>query len=212
MSYTENSKGRRPYKSTVRAGAAAATRARVVTAAAELLRSEETPASVTMEAVAKAAGVTRLTVYNQFGGRNALFEAVFDECAKQGGLTRIPVAMANPDPQKALSRLIEIFCEFWAADSGMSRLHDEAAFDPEFAAALSLRNERRRKAITVLISRMSTQTRSNADVIDTLFMLTSHHAYRSLSSRKRSAKATCKLITQLCEAAIKTLLKSLDNE
>ncbi len=208
MPYTENSKNSRPYKSTARAEAAAATRARVVTAAAEFLRSDEAPGSVTMDAIAKAAGVTRLTVYNQFGSRNALFEAVFDECAKRGGLTQIPEAMTNPDPEKALSRLIEIFCEFWASDSGLGRLHDEAAFDPEFAAVLALRNERRRKAITVLVSRLSMQTRSKADVIDTLFMLTSHHVYRSLSAQKRSAKATCKLITQLCEAAIKTLTKA----
>jgi AcrR family transcriptional regulator len=198
-------KENRTYRSAIRAEAAAATRARVVTAAADLLRSQKTPASITMDAVAKGAGVTRLTVYNQFGGRSALFEAVFDERAKQGGLTRIPEAMTNPDPQKALSRLIEIFCEFWASDPGLSRLHDEAAFDPELAATLSKRNERRRKAIAILVSRMEVKAPARADVIDAVFALTSQQVYRSLSSSRRNASATCKLISQLCEVAIKTL-------
>jgi AcrR family transcriptional regulator len=157
-----------------------------------------------MDAVAKAAGVTRLTVYNQFGSRNALFEAVFDACAKQGGLNRIPEAMSDPDPQRGLSRLIEIFCDFWASDPGLGRLHDEAAFDPEFAAALSKRNEGRRKAIATLVSRMKLKAPARTDVIDALFALTSQQVYRTLSPG-RNASATCKLISRLCDAAIKTL-------
>jgi AcrR family transcriptional regulator len=205
MMYNEMSKGNRAYRSAIRAEASAATRERLVTAAADLLRSQTTPASVTMDSVAKAAGVTRLTVYNQLGSRNALFEAVFDECAKQGGLTRIPEAMTNPDPQKGLGRLIEIFCEFWASDPGLGRLHDEAAFDPEFAAVLSKRNERRRRAITTLLSRMEVKAAARADLIDALFTLTSQQVYRSLSSSGRSASAICNLVSQLCGAAIKTL-------
>lgn len=197
-------KRNRTYRSAIRAEAAAATRTRVVTAAADLLRSQRTATLVTMDAVAKAGGVTRLTVYNQFGGRNALFEAVFDECAKRGGLTRIPEAMSNPDPRRGLARLIEIFCDFWASDPGLGRLHDEAAFDPEFAAALSKRNEGRRKAIATLVSRMRVKVPARADVIDALFALTSQQVYRSLSPG-RSASATYKLISELCEATIKTL-------
>src|ERR1700756_4903872 len=106
---------RRRYRSAVRDEAASENRARVLAAAIRLLG---TPAlsAMSMEAVAKAAGVTRLTVYNQFGSRSALLEEVFDELARRGDLTRIPEAMAMPDPHPALRRLIEIFCDFWGAD------------------------------------------------------------------------------------------------
>jgi len=40
--------------------------------------------------------VTRLTVYNQFGSRRGLLEAVFDNIARQGGLHEIADAMAMP--------------------------------------------------------------------------------------------------------------------
>ena len=92
----------RPY---VSSAAAAEKRERVIDAASRLLREEANIAAFSLDAVAKAAGITRLTVYHQFGSRRGLLEAVFDKRARQGGLGRIPDAMAmtssigNPGPQ-----------------------------------------------------------------------------------------------------------------
>src|SRR5207237_9663991 len=146
---------RRSYVSSVRTAAAAETRDRVIAAAAKCLREDASIASFSLDNVAKAAGVTRLTVYNQFGSRRALLEAVFDEIARQGGLAGIADAMAMTDPHAALERLVEIFCAFWSRDSAVGRLHDAMATDPEFAAALVERNERRRKAVGTLVGRMA---------------------------------------------------------
>src|SRR6266478_6164475 len=104
---------RRAYVSSVRTAAAAEKRDRVIEAAARTLREDASISSFSLDNVAKVAGVTRLTVYNQFGSRRALLEAVFDEIARQGGLARIPDAMAITDPRAALDRLVEIFCAFW---------------------------------------------------------------------------------------------------
>jgi AcrR family transcriptional regulator len=60
--------------------------------------------------------LSRLTVYNQFGPRRALLEAVFDDRAERGGLHRVAEAMAAADPFAGLQELIEIFCEFWSFD------------------------------------------------------------------------------------------------
>ena len=89
---------RRTYVSSVRSTAAAEKRDRVIEAAAKSLREDEGIAGFSLDHVAKAAGVTRLTVYNQFGSRRALLEAVFDEIARQGGLAGIADAMAMADP------------------------------------------------------------------------------------------------------------------
>src|SRR5882757_2955697 len=134
----------RPYTSSVRAAAAAAKRDRVIDAAARSLREDASIASFSLEAVAKAAGVTRLTVYKQFGSRRGLLEAVFDKLANEGGLGRIAEAMSLADPREGLNRLIEIFCAFWSGDEGIGRLHDATVTDSEFAQALAARNERRR--------------------------------------------------------------------
>src|SRR5882672_5294888 len=114
----------RRYVSSVRTAAAAAKRDHVLEAAARLLRQEESIAAFSLDAVAKAADVTRLTVYNQFGSRRGLLEAVFDDIARRGRLIRLNDAMAEPDPWKGLRQLIQIFCEFWGGDPAVGRLHD----------------------------------------------------------------------------------------
>jgi AcrR family transcriptional regulator len=96
---------KRHYVSSVRA-AAAEKRDRIIEAATTLLRENTSIAVFSLDAVAKAAGVTRLTVYHQFGSRRGLLEAVFDEIARQGGLARIEEAMAMPDPRIGLDRPI----------------------------------------------------------------------------------------------------------
>src|SRR5258705_8488123 len=148
----------RSYTSSVRTAAAAEKRERVIEAAARSLREDASIASFSLDTVAKAAGVTRLTVYNQFGSRRGLLEAVFDDIARQGGLARIPEAMAMPDPRAALDRLVEIFCPFSHRDSAVGRLHEAMATDPEFAQALIGRNERRRKTVDVLVERIAGTT------------------------------------------------------
>ena len=88
----------RSYVSPVRTAAAAEKRDRVIQAAARFLREEDRIAAFSLDAVAKAADVTRLTVYNQFGSRRGLLEAVFDDIARRGRLIRLNDAMAEPDP------------------------------------------------------------------------------------------------------------------
>src|SRR5438128_8280396 len=107
---------KRAYVSSVRSAAAAEKRDRVIDAAAKLLREDASIAGFSLDTVARAAGVTRLTVYNQFGSRRGLLEAVFDDIARKGGLSGIADAMAMADPPAALDRLIEIFCAFWSRD------------------------------------------------------------------------------------------------
>src|SRR5258708_12875246 len=126
----------RAYVSSVRMAAAAAKRDRVIKAAARSLREDASIATFSLDAVAKAAGVTRLTVYHQFGSRRGLLEAVFDDIARQGGLARIPEAMAMPDPRAALDRLVEIFCPLWSRAPAVDLRHAAMPTPPELAQAL----------------------------------------------------------------------------
>src|SRR5690349_25139087 len=118
----------RPYSTEKRDAKAAETRVRLVGAALALLRDTDGEA-LSLDTVAKAAGVTRLTVYNQFGSRRGLLEAVFDEIARHGWLHQLADAMAMADPRAALDRMVEIFCGFWSRDSAVGRLHDAMATD-----------------------------------------------------------------------------------
>lgn len=200
---------RRPYASPARTAAAAEKREQVVHCAAQFLR-EQDIAKFSLDAVAKAAGVTRLTVYNQFGSRRGLLEAVFDEIARTGGLTRLPQAIAVDDPIAALGGLVDVFCDFWASDAALGRLFDAIGLDPEFGEALLARNELRREVLTRLLGRMSLAHVSPADKRDAiamLFMLTSYPTYRTLAAT-RPDKAIRKLLKAACLDVLDRLRKS----
>jgi AcrR family transcriptional regulator len=198
----------RRYRSPARAASSGQTRERIIAAAATLLRSPAGIGGFSLEAVAKAAKVTRLTVYNQFGSRRALLEAVFDDRAGRSGLHRVPVAMAAADPSAGLHKLIEIFCEFWSFDrEAMTRLHGAGANDDELGESIRARNERRRRALSVLVNRMVERNEIRAearrDLIDTLFALTSLHFFAELAAAGRSAKAAGALVQAAAADAIR---------
>lgn len=198
---------KRHYVSSVRAAAAAEKRDRVVDAATKWLRENVSIATFSLDAVAKAAGVTRLTVYHQFGSRRGVLEAVFDEIARQGGLSRIEQAMAMTDPRAALDRLVEIFCDFWSWDAAIGRLEQAMSIDPEFAEALMERNQRRRKALEILVARLGGRNASAAarqDAVDMIFALTSYPMYAALRGNRASDEA-CRLIKSACGRALDPL-------
>ncbi len=187
---------------------AAETRTRLLDAASLLLRQAPDPGKVSLDAVAKAAGVTRLTVYNQFGSRRGLLEAVFDEIARLGGLHRIPAAMALPDPSAALHRLLDIFCDFWASDHALGRLYAAAAADAEFAMAMAERQERRRKVMGVLVQRLvaaGVVSKARADeVTDMLFALSSYAMFDMLCEPDRKPAAVRRMLRSAFTATLES--------
>ena len=196
--------GRRPYVSPLRAAAANEKRERVVAAATQSLREDGGLGSFSLDSVAKAAGVTRLTVYNQFGSRRGLLEAVFDDIASRGRLATIPEALSLPDPLQGLDAIIDRFCEFWSSDEAIARLHDAMATDAEFAIALTQRNERRRKLLQALMKRLAPAdlpARERRDAIDFLYAMTSFAMFRILGSN-RGVAAVAQLIKTSCRAVL----------
>lgn len=194
----------RAYVSPMRKATAARKRERVIHEAVRFLRNEESISTFSLEAIARAAGVTRLTIYNQFGSRRGLLEAVFDDLARRGRLHRIADAMSRPNPRDGLDELIGIFCDFWGSDSAIARLLDATAIDAEFAQALTERNERRRKALRKLVRRIIGDAASDAvqrDAVDLLFALTSFAMYRMLAAG-RSRRSTCTLVRRVAAATI----------
>jgi len=192
----------RAYVSAVRAAAAAEKRRDVIDAAARFLREEKSLATFSLDAIARKAGVTRLTVYNQFGSRRGLLEAVFDDIARRGRLARISDAINNPDPWLGLDTLVEIFCAFWSSDPALGRLQDAEAIDHEFAQAVLDRNERRRPTIHAFLQRIPHQLppEIERDSVDLIFCLTSYATYRSLSTGRKNP-AVCELLKAACRDA-----------
>jgi AcrR family transcriptional regulator len=193
---------RRPYRSDVRAAAADETRARIVAASHRLLSGGRDRPAFSIDAVAREAGVTRLTVYNQFESRRGLLEAVFDDMAMQGGLFELPNVMTETDPLRALRRVVAVFCHFWAAHgSAYLTLSALTKLDEEIGTALKQRTERRRRVLTTLVGRLPA-VEDRDSLVDVLFVLTSFETFDALRIRKRSHAEVEALIWGLVETIV----------
>ena len=192
----------RAYVSPVRAAAAAEKRQDVIDAAIRFLREDGSVAAFSLDAIAKDAGVTRLTVYNQFGSRSGLLEAVFDDIAQRGNLARLADAGNHPDPWRGLDQFVEIFCAFWSFEPAVGRLQEAVAIEREFGQAVLDRTERRRPTIRSIVQRLhpGQPARLERDMVDLVYSLTTYASHQSLSVG-RSPAAVCALLKRACRDA-----------
>jgi AcrR family transcriptional regulator len=107
------------------------TRSSILAAARELV-SEHGPES-SVGKVAQRAGVSRITIYNQFGSKAGLLEALFAEAGPPPGAA--PGVESVADPADDLRRRIEQACAAWAANP---RLYRQLAGRAPGAAGLAL--------------------------------------------------------------------------
>src|SRR5438445_2116560 len=106
------------------------TRAAVLAAARELVAATgASPLSV--GAVARRAGVSRLTIYNRFGARSGLLRAVAGEAQR-----RTPPSQPDGanDPRTELHDRLTAACAIWAADPALFQTLPAAANTGESAA------------------------------------------------------------------------------
>ena len=198
---------RKPYRSDLRDAAADVTRARIVKAARRLLTGGTDLPAFALDAVAREAGVTRLTVYNRFESKRGLVEAVFDDIAERGGLFELRSVLADTDAMSSLRGIVAVFCRFWAShDRALAKLAGMTKLDRDIAVSLKQRTERRRGVLTVSVKRLP-GVREADDLVDILFALTSFETFEALSVRQRSAAAVEALIWRLVEDSVRSHLR-----
>jgi len=155
-------------------------RRRILDAARAQLIESTHYAAFTVEAVARRADVARATVYYQFGSKTRLLEALCDSLAERGGMTELATAFTTPDPDEALTLLVAAFARFWDTDRPvMRRLRALAALDPDVAAVISARDERRHHALHTLLEHRTDVT-DPAHALRVAHMLTSFETYDAL--------------------------------
>lgn len=191
-----------------RQAAADENRERVLAAARALLLAEDF-SHFSMEAVARKANVSRLTIYYQFNSKSGLLEALYDSIARSGHLGRLPqVFRFGNDPLQKLHNFIQVFVQFWASERAViRRLHALGAIDSEVGQGLGARNERRRNGLRVILehySRVYHQFTPPQEpvVLDTLHMLTSFETFDALAGNGRGADEVFKIIRTMADQAI----------
>lgn len=193
----------RAYNMEKRQAVASETRTRILEAARHLL-SSESETDLSMEAIARRADVSRLTLYYQFNSRTGLLESLYDYLANRGNMRRMPEVFHEPDPTVAIEKLVSIFVGFWSSDPvALRRLRAMAILDPEISEGIHARDARRAHIAREILKRMAAvgkkkftdeQLRITADVIS---MLTGFATYDALASTGHSQKQIIAIITRL---------------
>ncbi len=192
----------RRYRMGRRQQAVDATRARILAAARRLLVARR-PGEFSLDAVARRARVTRMTVYHQFGSRRALLEALFDDLAARGGMWDLRNAFQLADAEQALARYVATFGRFWTSARLIHRrLQALGVLDPELGRAIAARQEWRRQGLRVIAARLTPSGRPTEDVIDVLFTLTSFPTFDTLAGETRTPEQVTPAVLRLARSAL----------
>ena len=198
----------RPYRLGQRQMSTEQTRARILTAARELLLTSDAFSGFSIDAVARQADVARMTVYHQFGSKIGLLEALSDSLAAHGGMEQLANAFRQPDPFSALNEYTKVFSRFWQSDRIVTRrLRALSTLDPDFEQVVKARDERRREGLRVIVLRFVEKYGKPAseaidEVVNILFTLLSFETFDTLAGSNQSIEEVSPLVQRLARAAL----------
>jgi len=199
----------RRYEQRLRAQSAEETRRRVLDAVYDQLR--DAPAQpVSVERIARTAGVARSTVYASFGSRAGLFDAFAADLLERGGFRRVLDAVADPDPRVTVRAGITGGVHTFAAHRDVFRaLISMAELDPDAVGGAMQRSEQRRaKGMLWLARRLARdgalrEGLTVTQAADRLWVLTSFDAFDLLyDGRGRSARAVAGVLVDMARHSV----------
>jgi AcrR family transcriptional regulator len=200
---------KRPYRQRLRAEATEKNRQGILDTLYERLRAA--PAQpVSVDEIARAARVSRSTIYLVFGSRSGLFDALTDRLLQGAGYDRIEEAARHPDARETLRGGLEGGVRMYAAHHDVLRvLYATGKLDPDGAGRAIARSERRRhKSMGWLANRLHEQRRLRAGVTPdhaahVIWLLASFDAYDQLAAgRGLDPEQVVHLLTQTAEHAL----------
>jgi AcrR family transcriptional regulator len=197
----------RPYTLGKRAIGVAATRQRIMDATRELLETGGF-GEANIQAIAKRAGVTRPTVYQQFGTQRELLLAVLNDALDRADVRSVRKALQHPDPAKAMRGMIRGSCKFWESGSPLfGRIKGIALMDSAVAHVDDVKEEVRRGHIENLVGRLSNQGMlkpglTRKDAADRLYLLTSFEVFERMTALGYSREAVASRLVDLAEQTV----------
>jgi AcrR family transcriptional regulator len=124
--------------------------------AAERLIGEGEFHSATVEALAERAGVSRATVFNRFGSKLGVLEALVERCFTGPEMQAITDALSLEDPVAALEAMIEPSCAIWEHRGFVvEQLYAIVVLEPAAAALVDRIEAGQRAGIESLVRRLA---------------------------------------------------------
>lgn len=166
--------------------------------------------TATMGELAAAAGISRATVFNRFGSKLGVLQALFTRGMEGPEMRAIHDALAIEGPVEALRAVIEAACNIWEA-YGLVHLQLQAigTLEPEATALVDQQREQQRVELAALTRRLAKAGRlrpglSQIRATATLHTLTSLETFTWLrQSYGLSLRQTRDTITELAETLLR---------
>jgi AcrR family transcriptional regulator len=134
-----------------------ATRARIVAAARDLLIRNGFHRARVAD-IAREAGVTRATVYNQFESKGGVLDAVLTQALERGGLSQLIAILAVDDARAQMLSAFDQSTRLWAHDADLfRRIIGLVAVDPDAQRIIAHRDAERISAQQFIAARLGTQ-------------------------------------------------------
>ncbi len=178
---------------------AAATREEIIAAAHRLLNDPK-GSTLALDDVARAAAVTRATLYNHFGSRSALLAAVFVDQGRLIRYERVLAAQQRADPRDALTSTLRELGRAWSSQrNALRRTLALAVFDKEIEQLVMRYEGYRRVEMSLLAQRLGEAGLFGAGITTTeaaatLGALTSFQFFDVLCLEASPSTATQRLI------------------
>ena len=136
--------------------------------------------------IAQLAGVGRATLYQHFGSRLGLVEAICDSFADNPSMVAIQASPDVADPREAVIQMIGQAIRFWHSEESLHRyLYGLAAID-ESAADFVERQTADRRSVVERVAALLVEAGALRDGVSeaqaraTLLLLTSFHTFQEL--------------------------------
>jgi AcrR family transcriptional regulator len=175
----------RAYRARTRPNRSEGTRERIVAAVRSLL-TEGTFHQSTVEEVADRAGIARATLYQHFGSRLELVDAICETFEANPALLELRTVVELADADTALAETIANTIRFWSSeDSILCQLYGVAAIDPAAQELVERQRADRRSELERLARKLRRANRlrqgtSERRALTLLLMLTSYETFREL--------------------------------
>jgi AcrR family transcriptional regulator len=138
----------------------------------------------TVEDIADRAGVARATVYQHFGSRLELVDAICETFDANPALVELRQLVELEDADEALARTIANTVRFWSSeDAILSQLYGVAAIDPAARDLVDRQRADRRGEYERLVSNLGRARRLRVPprkALTLLLVLSSYETYREL--------------------------------
>jgi AcrR family transcriptional regulator len=200
--------GKQPFHQTRRAKSAQQTRQRILAATRTCLTN--TPLlALSVESIAQEAKVARSTIYDAFGSRLGLMQALEQDVLQRGGFEDIQAAFALPDARATLEKTLAASVRFYLSERVVLRaLTLQALINPDASAIFRELMDGRVGGMKHLAHLLAEQSHLRADVSeeeagDVLSLLTDFALFEQFfTERGQSPEGVLRRLTVLARSVL----------